>query len=300
MNPHTDITYASNWFYNTIGVIDGETNTIIANISVVNIPERMAVNPNTDILYVLSPLSNIVYVIYGHTNQIISKVDVGEFPTDVAVDPATNLIYVTNRDSDTISVIDGKSNRMVSSVGFKINPENSGVMYCNGQKISTNHHNFTIGTSIECVAKPNPGYAFSSWSDDVSSNPSNPLKFTTSQLGEIVNANFIIPTEVALPNELFNKLNVLIISVIIPSIVGCSIPFLIGWLRSLTQKKQLRECLSRIDSPFDIHKEHRENLIQNLSNVKREIQSIYADGKISDSQYALLTSKISEYLDRIR
>ena len=263
VNPHTDIAYASNWFYNTIGVIDGETNTVIANISDVNIPERMAVNPNTDMLYALSPLSNIVYVIDGHTNQIISKVNVGEFPTDVAVNPATNLIYITNRDSDTISVIDGNTDRMVSSIGFKINPENSGVIYCNGQKISINYHNFAIGTPIECVAKPNPGYAFSAWSNDVSSNPFNPLKFTTSQFGEIVNANFIIPAEVALPNELFNKLNVLIISVIIPSIVGWSIPFLIGWLRSLRQKKQLRKCLSRIDSTFDIHKEHRENLIQN-------------------------------------
>ena len=74
-----NIAYASDWS-DTIGVIDGETNTVIANISDVNIPERMAVNPNTDMLYALSPLSNIVYVIDGHTNQIISKVNVGRIP----------------------------------------------------------------------------------------------------------------------------------------------------------------------------------------------------------------------------
>ena len=188
---------------------------------------------------------------------------------------------------------------MVSSIGFKINPENSGVIYCNGQKISINYHNFAIGTPIECVAKPNPGYAFSAWSNDVSSNPFNPLKFTTSQFGEIVNANFIIPAEVALPNELFNHLNVLIISVIIPSIVGWSIPFLIGWLRSLRQKKHyVNACRGLIQHLTSIRS--IEKTLFRISNVKREIQSIYADGKISDSQYALLTSKISEYLDRIR
>jgi YVTN family beta-propeller protein len=300
INPNTDIVYASNWLYNMIGVIDGETNTLIANISNVNTPEKIAVNPNTDTLYAASPVTNIVYVIDGHTNQIVSKINVGQFPTDIAVNPSTNLIYVTNRDSDSISVIDGYTNRMVTNIAFRTNPANSGIIYCNGQKIPANYHNFEAGTTIECEAKANPGYAFSSWSGDVSSNQFNPLKFTASEFGKNVYANFIIPTEVALPNELFNKLNVLIISVIIPSLVGWSIPFIIGWFRSERQKKQLRECLSRIDTTFDMYKDHTENLIQNLDKVKWEIQNIYASGKISDSHYALLTSKISEYRDRIK
>ena len=131
-----------------IGVIDGETYKVVANITGVGIPERMAVNPNTNMLYSLDPTSGIVYVINMQTNNIVSKIKAGTSTFGIAVNPTTNMIYITSRDSNSVSVIDGKTNSLVTGIRFNISPANAGFVFCNGQKVSGNYSRFDIGSPI--------------------------------------------------------------------------------------------------------------------------------------------------------
>jgi YVTN family beta-propeller protein len=301
INPNTDVVYAANWVNGIIGAIDGETNTLIANITDVSVPERMAINTNTNMLYALNPISGIVYVIDGLTNKLVSKIRVGDFPTDVAVNPATNTVYVSNRDSNTISVIDGKTNRLVTGITFSTSPPNAGIIYCNNQKVAGNYSRYDVGTPIECEARPNPGFAFSSWSGDLASGgTSNPLRFSVSQFGERLNSNFIVPVEVAIPKEFFNRLSILVISVILPFIITWSIPSIVGWLKSNRQRKHLQKYLTKIDIKYATsNNQNKDNIVKSMNSIMKEIENMYAEGKLKDSQYGFLKDKISDYIEQI-
>ncbi len=48
-----------------------------------------------------------------------------------------------------------------------------------------------MDTQLECNAKPNPGFTFSSWSgNNIDPNQNNPLTFTVSNYGYKFTANF--------------------------------------------------------------------------------------------------------------
>jgi YVTN family beta-propeller protein len=62
---------------NTISVIDGLHNKVVANITVRESPSAVAVNPNTNIVYVANSVSDTVSVIDGSINQVVAGVTFG-------------------------------------------------------------------------------------------------------------------------------------------------------------------------------------------------------------------------------
>ena len=52
INPSTNIAYVANNVDNTVSVIDGKTNRVIATITVGKSPYAVSVNPSTNIVYV--------------------------------------------------------------------------------------------------------------------------------------------------------------------------------------------------------------------------------------------------------
>jgi YVTN family beta-propeller protein len=100
---------------NSVSVIDGATNTVVATIANLSGPFGVGVNSTTNQVFVSNNNGNTVAVIDGATNTVITTVAVGNSPTGVRVNSTTNLIYVANLGSGTISVIDGTNDTVTNT-----------------------------------------------------------------------------------------------------------------------------------------------------------------------------------------
>jgi YVTN family beta-propeller protein len=116
VDPATDMLYETNYVDNTVSVINGATNAVVATIPVGNNTRGIAVDPATDTIYVANFLDNTVSVINGATNTVTATLSGFNRPLDVAVDPTTDKIYVTNYNSDVVSVINGAINAVTATV----------------------------------------------------------------------------------------------------------------------------------------------------------------------------------------
>jgi YVTN family beta-propeller protein len=118
----------------TVTIINGDTNDLLATVTVEKMPCAVAVNLTNNKVYVANRGSDKVTVIDGGTNIPISTITVGTTPWAIAVNTQTNKIYVVNSGSNNVTVIDGTTNIP------DVNP-------------------VAVGTSPTTVAvNPNPGY----------------------------------------------------------------------------------------------------------------------------------------------
>jgi YVTN family beta-propeller protein len=115
VNPDTGRVYVANRGSNTVSVIDGATNTLIATIEDPAIPNGVAVNPRTDRIYV-SNLGRSVAVIDGAANAVVAMIPVGSGAFSIAVNPETDRVYVANFNDRNVSVIDGATNSVIATI----------------------------------------------------------------------------------------------------------------------------------------------------------------------------------------
>jgi YVTN family beta-propeller protein len=289
VNPVTSMLYIKKELFPNpmnVSVIDTYTFHIEKDFPIpYSLGKGIAVNPKSNMIYVSQDENNSVAVIDGSTNSQVHTIGVGSNPGPIAVNPITNRIYVGN--SDSISVIDGQTNALIAGINFDINPPNSGEIYCNGVRVS-NYMVYDVGTSLQCLAKQNSGFAFSSWSGDVNPSDTNDkdlIKFPVSHYGKIT-ANFINPVQFSIPLEIY--------AAIFGAIVSFLIPSLIGWLNGLRQRKYLRLYITRIDNLRDGSHQTKGEYLVRLADLKREITQTYARGRLSDSHYSVLDDKISK------
>ncbi|MFG1556163.1 MAG: YncE family protein [Thermoplasmataceae archaeon] len=97
--------YVTNFNTNSVSVINGATNTVIANISVGVFPLGVAFDSSNGYVYVTNFNTNSVSVINGATNTVIANISVGVFPLGVAFDSSNGYVYVTNALSGSVSII---------------------------------------------------------------------------------------------------------------------------------------------------------------------------------------------------
>jgi YVTN family beta-propeller protein len=125
-NPATNRIYVANSVDNTVSVISGASNTVVATLSdpAASSPQSVAVDPLTNRIYVANLRSNNVSVFLDDginpASLVVSlPVISGQSPVGVAVNPLTNKIYVANTVSSGgsyyVSAIDGVTN-FVSSI----------------------------------------------------------------------------------------------------------------------------------------------------------------------------------------
>lgn len=76
------------------------------------------------------------------------------------------------------------------------------------------------------------------------------------------------------------------------SIVGWSIPSIIGWIKAKRQGGRLNQYHKTINSLYDDGKLDENDIIP-LDKLKRNITDAYSKGKISDQQYEYLKNQIS-------
>jgi YVTN family beta-propeller protein len=145
VNPTTGKIYVANFGSNTVSVIDGTSNLVVATVAVGIYPYAVGVNPTTNKVYVANLTSNTVSVINGTSNLVVATVAVGSTPCAVGVNPTTNKVYVANENSNSVSVIDGTSNLVVATVTVGnypcpvgVNPTTNKIYVANagGQSVS--------------------------------------------------------------------------------------------------------------------------------------------------------------------
>ena len=402
-----DRVYVANELNDTVSVIDGDTNTVFSTIKVGSSPNAIGVNPSTNTIYVansdsntisvINALSNIgkkkviynsgsnIIVINATTNKTDKDIKVGSSPNAIGVNPSTNTIYVANSDSNTISVIDGNANRVVAGVTFNVKPANAGHIECDKDKklIVPLSQQFYLWSGSECTAKPNQGFDFVSWQENLNRNSTQFLTLVNQPSSlidtilDFLHLNLVQDILHLRPDSPESTLNITkfgsftanfrvlpppippeyvatLFTVVATAFVGSWLtPAVIGWRKAKKQggrldyyhneikdlyndgnldKKDIEELNKLTDSITDeytrgkVNKEQCDSLgdeisisyreiftkeidslnsfceddkVKKLSEIKSNIDDTYAKGKINEEHYIDLRKKISVFYEEI-
>jgi len=299
INTDTNKIYVANYYSDSISVIDGATNTIISNVKVGVNPSSIAINQDTNRIYVTNYGSNSISIIDGVTNRVLEDVTVGKFPFSVYHNPKTHINYVISLGSKTISEMKDRS--LLAGITYNINPSNSGHINCNGTRVSdTGYIRYEVGSKIACEAQPNSDYIFRSWSATfpLQSGAASATAFKSSDYGNVT-ANFQVPVEVTLPKAYWEQLYIVLISIMIPAVVGWSIPAITAYVSRVRQRKVLSYCMAKIIQIRDTSQEDKDKQRSLLDKARIDIVEKLTQGKITERQYNILNDKISEYFDDV-
>ncbi|MBL4657199.1 MAG: beta-propeller fold lactonase family protein, partial [Flavobacteriales bacterium] len=112
-----DFAYITNYFDNTVSVLDLNTNTIVgAPIPVGFNPWRTTIKPDGSEVYVSNRFSNTISVIRTSDNTVVATIFVGSQPTELAFTPDGNFAYVGNQGSDNVMKIDCNTYSVISTI----------------------------------------------------------------------------------------------------------------------------------------------------------------------------------------
>jgi DNA-binding beta-propeller fold protein YncE len=109
----------------TVSVVDGATNSIVADVPIAPFPSPLAINAATNRIYVggrpPNSFSPIVEVIDGLSNSVIATALDPNNPVGVvgfAINKTTNTVYAAT--SAEILVLNGASNSFINNITFAI------------------------------------------------------------------------------------------------------------------------------------------------------------------------------------
>jgi YVTN family beta-propeller protein len=97
-----------NYASDSVTVIDGANNSVIATVGVGARPQAIGINSLTHTIYVVNTHNNSVTLIDGANNSVIATVPTGNGPYAIAVDGAANKAYVSTMGKNNLAVIDGR------------------------------------------------------------------------------------------------------------------------------------------------------------------------------------------------
>jgi len=92
-----------------VRIVDTQSGSIVATVSVGHAPRGLAMSPDGSRLYVTNAWSDTVTVIDATSLQVVQTLPTGFEPSGVVIDKPGTTLYVANRLSSDISVIDLKS-----------------------------------------------------------------------------------------------------------------------------------------------------------------------------------------------
>jgi YVTN family beta-propeller protein len=260
--------------------------------------------------------SNNLSIINGTTNSVIKTISVGPKPTSIVIDSNKSAIYVANADSNSVSVVDTINNVVVGKFFFKIHPSNSGYIDC-GNKIAPTEKIFYITSGTLCTAVPNKGFEFLSWDENIGNNSTQTVTVSKSATSiesilDLIDMRSKEP-EAALNITRFGSFTanfkqlppafppeywIPLYGIVASSIVGWSIPSVIGWARSKIKVRRLNHYHQKIKSLFyDGVLDNRD--ISLLDNLVIDITDAYSKGKIYEIQHNSLKNEITILYDRI-
>ncbi len=113
VNSVTNRIYISHFPGGIVSVIDGENNTVIAEIEINDAKDShqsaaqgLEVNVSENHIYVADEKGSTIAVISGESNQVIDIIKIEHPPFNLALNHLTNLVYATSQQSRTVSVVD--------------------------------------------------------------------------------------------------------------------------------------------------------------------------------------------------
>ncbi len=113
--------------YDTVQVIDGASDSIIARIRVYDAPYALTFNPNDNKVYCSNEHSKNVSIISCATNTVIATISTDPYPRPVIYASTNNKIYCGNARGPSVTVIDGTTNSKVATV--KVGSYNEYMVY---------------------------------------------------------------------------------------------------------------------------------------------------------------------------
>ena len=165
----------------TVSVIDGINNTKIKDIKLGYVQRAIGVDESTHKVFVANPSDDFVSVInltsYTTRND---NIKVGDYPTAIGIDSDTVTIYVTNYYDKSVSVINGLVDSVVAKITFKIEPFDAGHIECDTYEklIAPIAKEFYINANTQCIAKPNGGFDFVSWQENLGGNSTQIVQYS--------------------------------------------------------------------------------------------------------------------------
>jgi YVTN family beta-propeller protein len=317
VNPNTNTIYVANENDRSVYVVDSYTGSILKTVEVDGYPKSITVNPTTNFVYVANDHTGIVSVIDGTDNNVTNNIQVGTSPSAIAVNPNTNMVYVANQDSDTISIINGTTNNKIAvGVVFDMLPTNSGHIRCENEEVATNMYIF-IDYGNGCKAEANNGFQFSSWSENLGHNstktiqisniPTSPFSSLLNTMGfksndnstlEVLKYGNYTANFKAIPPPIPPEYWIPLYGVIVSSIVGWSIPSIVGWIKAKKQQRRVKSRHLCIKSLYDDNRLDEKD-IADLNGLNTDIMGDYVKGKISEQHYDNLKNEISILYEQI-
>ena len=271
-------------------------------------------------LYVANADNDTVSVIDGQSNTKIKDIPVGHRPSAIGFG-TTEAVYVANEDDDTVYVIDPIANKVVSpKIMFQVNPFNSGHIECDKDKlIAPLSKQFYLYDDAKCVAKPNQGFDFVSWQENLNGNStqllhivptSTGLDYILDRLDFILDLFHIKPDKPkatlnitkfgsftanfkALPPPVPAEYIATLFTVVVTAFVGTWLtPTVIEWRKTRNQGKKLEYYHNQIYRLYDDDKLDEKN-IDKLDNLRNTITNEYTKGKINKEQFDKLIDETS-------
>jgi DNA-binding beta-propeller fold protein YncE len=299
-----------------VSIINGTTNTKVDKvIPLLGSLLELEVNENSTIVYVLA--EHGLYSLNEKTSRF-SDINVSEPLSNIEVNENSNIIYLTSENSDSLFAIHGPKHKVAVGITFNVLPLNSGKIICGDEKTEYPVNQYLYEEpGITCIAKANSGFEFIGWSENIDSNTTRPLKpcieeshglfdpfiepiqktlqiyndtaktsFCITQYGTFTASFRELP--VPLPTEYWIPLYGLIVS----TIIGASIPSIIGWAKTRKDIKKSNLHHNKIKTLYDGARRD-EGDFQTLDRLKNEISDSFSKGKISQSHYSNLKDELS-------
>jgi YVTN family beta-propeller protein len=323
INGFGDYIYVANSGNNTVSVIDPSTNTVVKNIPVGKYPIFIDIFGFRNYTYVANSGNNTLSVIDPSTKTVVKNITVGQGPSFIHT--FGDAIYVANSVSDSVSLVDSLTNEEVAGMKFDIKPIAAGQIICDGLDTPINRFLF-VSSGAKCIAKPNTGFEFSSWTQNLPRNTNitinGPVPFD-SPLVVAFDSPLVVtafreifsgdPAATLTVNRFgnftayFNELPPAVppaylaslFTVVVTALVGSLfIPAFIGWVRSKLQTSRLNSFYQKMaiiyaDGKLD------ENDTNQLNILNKNISDSYAAGKINNEQYMHLKNKVSTAYQKI-
>jgi YVTN family beta-propeller protein len=316
-----DRVYVANSENDTVSVIDPLTDKKIGNdIKVGGGPDAISVDDSLDRVYVANAIKGTVSLINSKNNTNIGNdIKVGGGPNAISVEQFGHILYVTNSFDNTVSVIDEATNNVVAAVTFTVNPFNAGHIECGKDRlIAPVVQQFYIWSGSECKAKPNQGFDFVSWQENLGGNSSRVLQFASPSpfFEPILDFLHLTPDKPeatfnitkfgsftanfkALPPPIPPEYVATLFTVVVTALVGSWLtPTVIGWRKARKEGSKLDHYHNEVKKLYNEGKLDM-NDIQGLNNLRDNIKDQYIRGKINKEQYDKLVDEISISYDEI-
>jgi YVTN family beta-propeller protein len=116
VNPSTNMIFVANNGLNSLQILNGSSDKLVATIPVGAYPDGVAVNPDSNLVYVSNMLNNTVSVVNATSKSVIKTLSVATQPGDAVYDPVLDEVFVSNEGSNTVSVIGTQANSSAANV----------------------------------------------------------------------------------------------------------------------------------------------------------------------------------------